>query len=157
MVSCVINHNLRSQTHHVVIEPAAQVISALKLNRDSHHAKFHIFNGVVALAPMTIRGDGISRWTETSSSSEVPHITIEELQKRYKMTFNCLVADCEGALGQFVRDFPMFFDSLDTVLYERDREWDDSGSQCDYVSIERFLIERGFQQIKGGSHTVWVK
>jgi len=157
LVSCVINHNLQTQTHHVVVEPASQVISALTQNRDSHHAGFQIFNGVVARDPMVIRGEGISRWTEPSSSSEITHVTAEELEQRYNMTFNCLVADCEGAMGQFVRDFPTFFDTLDTVLYERDREWDDSGSQCDYAIIERFLGDRGFQQIKSGSHSVWVR
>ncbi len=157
LVSCVINHNLSDPSKHVVVEPASEVIPALTQNRDAHQAKFQIYNGVVACQPMKIQGEKMSRWTEPCPNGNVPYLPLDKLEQRFGMTFNCLIADCEGGLEQFVRDFPTLFARLDTVLFERDRERVSSGLQCDYQFIGRFLESQGFERVKSGGHPVWLK
>jgi hypothetical protein len=157
LVSCVINHRLKHPSQHVVVEPAVPVIEALQRNRETHLASFHIYNGVVARRSAVIKGDGLGRWTESADEGPVPHLTIEAIETCYGVDFNCLVADCEGALEIFVKDFPAFFDKVDTFLYERDREWDGSTVLCDYPQIESFLRQKKFRQLKAGSHCVWAK
>ena len=157
LVSCVINHRLEDQSKHVVVEPAMQVIDALQWNRETHLASFHVYNGVVALKSAVLRGEGLGRWTESADDGPVPHLTVEAIEECYEVDFNCLVADCEGALQLFVQDFPDFFDKVDTFLYERDREWDGATVLCDYPQIERFLQRKEFRQLKSGSHCVWVR
>lgn len=157
LVSCVINHKLSDPAKHVVVEPAREVIPALSRNRDAHHAKFQIFNGVVACEPMKLLGQNMSRWTEPSPNGDVAYLPLEKLEQRFGVRFNCLVADCEGGLEQFVRDFPTLFARLDTVLFERDRERVSFGLQCDYQFIGRFLESQGFERVKDGGHPVWLK
>lgn len=155
LVSCVINHNLQDPSRHVVVEPCVNVLPALIGNRDSHQALFHVYCGVVARKAAVVKGDGLGRWTEPASDGDIPHVTVDVLQKHYGLEFNCLVADCEGALQQFVEDFPDLLDQLDTFLFERDREWDAGAALCNYAVIEDRLREKGFDQVRGGPHPIW--
>ncbi|MCA9137824.1 MAG: hypothetical protein KDB00_13725 [Planctomycetales bacterium] len=155
VVSCVINQILNNPECHVVVEPEQAVIPALRRNRDAHQAHFQIFNGIVARQPTIIKGEGLSRWTESSAQGNIPNLTFNQIEQRFGTKFTCLVADCEGGLERFIRDFPEFADNIDTILFERDREYDDSGTQCDYGYVEKFLLSKSFHQIKRGSHPVW--
>lgn len=157
VVSCVINHRLSDPTRHVVVEPSEQVIPALRRNRGTHQAEFHIYRGVVARRPASLKGEGLSRWTDHSDKGEVPCTTVKALEQTYGVRFNCLVADCEGALQRFVEDFPEFFDQIDTFLFERDREWDGEELFCNYGFVENLLRAKGFRQVRDGGHPVWVR
>jgi FkbM family methyltransferase len=51
---------------------------------------------------------------------EVSTITFNDLTKKYNITFDTLVADCEGALFNILKDDPSILDNIQTVILEND-------------------------------------
>lgn len=152
LASCAINQRLTDQTHHVVVEPEESVQPALIRNRDTHNSYFKVFQGIIAKQSARIEGESFNRRTVAAPDGTIVHKTVEELEAEVGFQFNCLVADCEGALEQFVRDFPELFDRLEQFMFERDRQ-----DVCDYEFIETFLRKKGFHCIKEGFHSVWTR
>lgn len=138
-VSCVINSILNDAKRHVVVDPDTSIIPALKSNRSSHGAQFHIFNGVVSRKPLYLQQESYCTYTVSNGTTPVSSLTIEELEKVYGMTFNCLVADCEGFMEQFVRENLEFVRRLDTIIYE-----EDCPEKCDYYYVYDTLKHYGF-------------
>jgi len=92
-------------------------------------------------------------------------ITIDEIQKLYNINFNCLLADCEGFLLQFITENDSFFDNLNCVIYEEDCTIDHkiNNTYIDYNEIESFLLSKGFTLSEtyldfiGLNNKVWIK
>ena len=51
---------------------------------------------------------------------EVSTITYDDLTKKYNITFDTLVADCEGALFHILKDDPSVLNTINTVVLEND-------------------------------------
>lgn len=50
----------------------------------------------------------------------VPVVTFEELQSKYAIQFDTIVADCEGALYYLFKDHPEVLDNIHTIIMEND-------------------------------------
>jgi hypothetical protein len=87
-----------------------------------------------------------------SNESEIPSYTLESIQKQTGLTFNVLVADCEGFLEIFLDENPSILDNLRLILFEADRP-----DICDYVKIKKNLIDLNFKEILGGHQNVWTR
>jgi FkbM family methyltransferase len=148
VVSCMINKILTNPTQHVCIEPDKQVIPALTFNRDTRGCKFSIFNGAVSKERLYFNSASLGSFTENASSAaekgrqgaeEIKTVTLEQLEDIYKLKFDVLVADCEGAFEQFAKENDL--SSFRMVLLEED-EW----VRCNY--------ERCYEMLKGYGFTV---
>lgn len=51
---------------------------------------------------------------------EVPTITFNDLIKKYNITFDTLIADCEGALFHILKDDPSILNTINMVIIEND-------------------------------------
>lgn len=157
-VSCVINSILCDPTRHVAVDPDASILKALEKNKSTHGAQFHIFNGVVSRKKLFLQLESYSTHTTLQDTGiSVSSMSIEELEKMYGLTFDCLVADCEGFMEQFIRENEEFVQRLETVTYEEDQ-----ASRCDYAYVTERLISFGFSCIHtemNGSlqYRVWKK
>ena len=139
-VSCVINSILNDPKRHVAVDPDISIIEALRKNRETHGAHFHIFNGVISRKPLFLQPYSYSTHTTSEDTGvQTQSLTIEEIEKVYGMTFDCLVADCEGFMEQFVRDNEDFVRRLEMITYEEDQ-----GSWCDYNYVYEKLRSFGF-------------
>jgi FkbM family methyltransferase len=139
-VSCVINSILNDPKRHVAVDPDASILQALQKNRDSHGAQFHIFSGAVSRKPLFLQPESYCTHTTSQDTGvQTQSLTIEELEKVYGMSFDCLVADCEGFMEQFVRENEDFVRRLNMVTYEEDQ-----GSWCDYNYVSEKLRMFGF-------------
>lgn len=152
LANCVVNNRLADQTHHVVIEPSEKSQDALRFNRDTHNAKFHIFKGIVSKESGELSGECMCRTVNSSKSGNIVNKTVKELEEEYGFTFNALVADCEGFLEHFVRDFPEFFDQIEFAFFEKD-----CADKCNYNYIEDFLRSKNFVCKLNGFHSIWEK
>ena len=85
-------------------------------------------------------------------SSTLPTFTMEDINKKYKLKFNVLVADCEGFLEMFFDENPTFYDNLRLIIFEADYP-----DKCDYKKIQNALKERGFKEKISGFQNVWIK
>jgi len=162
-VSCVINRILRDKTQHVAVEPDLTVIPALEHNRDTNGAQFHIVDGVITPCNMYMQTFGhlnqecaygnFTMPVGRPSFSNVRNYTLDDIKRKYNIEFNCLVADCEGFLEQFLRENPDFAKGIDTAIVEYD-----GADRCNYDYVKQVFVDNGLQCIvDGGVHAVWVR
>jgi FkbM family methyltransferase len=159
-VSCIINSKLNCKTNQVVVEPDERVWEALERNRDVNNCEFHIIKGFVSSKKLGLTAidsyGGYGATTIEVTSSTIPSYTMEEITAKYNLTFNVLVADCEGFLEIFFDENPSFYDNLRLIIFEQDYP-----DKCNYNKIRATLSKKGFTKIlentSFGGQNVWIK
>ncbi len=155
-VSCVISKKLSDPNNLVVVEPDERVWGALESNMERNDCKFHIVKGFVSRKPLGLTEqnsfNGYGTTFAESEEATIPCFTLEEIQDKYGIRFNTLVADCEGFLERFFEENPLFYDQLNLVMFETDY-----GTKCNYKKIMNMLTSKGFTKCVDGSHQVWQK
>jgi FkbM family methyltransferase len=155
-VSCIINKCIGYSTNQVCVEPDTRIQSALHTNKINNKCNFHILNGVVSRVPLELANidscNGYGTKTVVSTTSVIKSFTLEDVEAKYNLKFNTLVADCEGFLEQFFDENPHLYSQLSLIIFEKDGE-----DQCDYKKIIENLKLHNFKQVEYGSHEVWKK
>jgi FkbM family methyltransferase len=173
-VSCVLSEILDDPTRHVAVEPDESVLQALECNKQSNGGKFHIFPGVVSKKKYEVVHPDIPyefrEYCTYTKESEMgkPGTTLEELQEKYGLQFDCIVADCEGFFCDFIDENPWILDQVHTIIFEKDgTPW--SRMIPKYEALERTLVENKFTRAfslphipphaenNPHFHSVWIK
>jgi FkbM family methyltransferase len=166
-VSCVITSVLDDPTRHVAVEPDSTVIEALEKNRARNDGKFHIFNGVVSNKNFTLKRPECCEYSTCTEESDIPSLyslSLDKLQDKYNLKFDCLVADCEGFFPKFIDENTWILDQVRVIIYEKDGiPWD--GPR--YDALDQMLTEKGFVRMESiphpkyannpHFHSAWVK
>lgn len=150
VTSCVINHLLQDPTKHLVIEPRHKMIQVIQENRKTHAAYFQVFHGAISRVPLKVVD--ASCFPCEARDANVPTKTIEQLQEQYGIAFNALVIDCEGCVPQVLHENPALVEQLELILMEEDRP-----DIADYKSVYALLGAKGFEKVKHGFHSVWMR
>jgi FkbM family methyltransferase len=152
-VSCIISSILDDPTKHVAVEPDISVAAALIHNKLTHNSKFNIVFGAISRTPLFLDFTcGYGNHTIPSDRSTIETFTLEEIEKRYDVTFDCLVADCEGFLEQFFRENPTFALKLNIVIFEMD-----CPERCNYDFVKQVLRDAGLHPVIDEFQSVWVR
>ena len=154
-VWCVINRRQSNKLNQVSVEPDARVWDALERNRYCNSCSFHIVKGVVSkkkLALNTNVPDGYCTQTKASEDSSLTCLTLDEVQEKYNLCFDTLVADCEGFLESFMDENPVLYTQLVRILFEKD-----CPDRCNYDKIKEQLVLHGFKCLVDETHEVWQK
>lgn len=172
-VSCVISTLLDTPENHVAVEPDTRVIEALETNKQNNGGRFHIYNGVVSSQGYELRfiddrfkNAEYGTYTEKSDNPSVPNISLSDLQVQYGIEFDCLVADCEGFMYDFISENLWFLDKLRVIIYEQDgTPWIHMISK--YKKLDEILEQNSFRLVhtvphpeyanNPRFHNVWVK
>lgn len=153
-VSCIINKKVGPNM--VVVEPDIRVQDALEQNMKANDCDFNIVKGVISRVPLELTEKNSYHGYGTTSIkmevSSIPNITLEEVENKYNLTFNTLIADCEGFLEQFMDENPKLYKQLSLILFEKDYP-----QKCNYIKIEDTLKANGFTCLDGSFHSVWKK
>jgi hypothetical protein len=96
--------------------------------------------------------DGYGTTSVENTNSTIPSYTLADIQEKYKLTFDVLVADCEGFLEQFFDENPNFCDGLRLLLFEADY-----ANKCNYKKIRAMLASKGFVMKLEGHQNIWIK
>ena len=102
VVACVTNQLLANPLHHVAVEANPELIGTLRKNRDANGCQFRIEQAVVGeagevsfnISPLMTAsrlGDPVGRPVTVSS------LSIGDIQRKYDLIFDTLIADIEGA------------------------------------------------------------
>lgn len=147
-VSCIINKKIGFTNNQVSVEPDDRVWEALENNKKRNNCNFHIYKGFVSkkslkLTNLDVYHNGYGSTFEDVSNSIIESITLEELQNKYNLKFNTLVADCEGFLERFLDENPILYDQLNMIIFEQDYP-----DKCDYKKIMSNLFEKNFKLIR---------
>lgn len=142
MISCV----LSDESNFVTLECNPQSVETLRVNRSTNGFRFHIepaalsyrklmYSPELALTiPGTELQDGY-QWINT--------ITFEEINEKYGIEFDTLVADCEGALYYILQDNPAMLENISTVILEADYRL--PGQKA---AVEELFDRYGLQKVK---------
>lgn len=127
----------------VTLEPSKIICNCLRYNCDTNNLYVNIENKALSYRKLIQRD-----WTTIPSDilldgyNEVDTITFEELEEKYKIKFNTIVADCEGALYYILVDRPNILNNINTLILENDY---DNVEHKYYV--EKLLKEKGFKKV----------
>jgi FkbM family methyltransferase len=119
--SLIISSILKNQEHLLTIESNTDIANQLIENRDLNHFKFHVENSALSKRKLiqkhweTIPSDVLLEgyhWINT--------ISLDELKNKYKIDFDTLVLDCEGAFYYILMDMPEILDNIKLIIMEND-------------------------------------
>ncbi len=119
--SCVIASILQDSRNLVTIESCKEYAKDLQENRDHNGLNFHIEASAVSKVPLIQEG-----WTTIVSEVDLPGyvrvntITFDEVQSKYGIIFDTIVADCEGAFYYILRDDPEILRNIKLIIVEND-------------------------------------
>jgi len=142
--SIVISKMLNNSSNLVTLESDSNIASQLKENRDLNNLSFHVENSAISLRKLCQRG-----WDTYPYDTDLPYgttsvknITFEELEKKYSITFDTLVADCEGALFYILQDFSSILTNIQMIIMENDYH-----TLPPKQKVDEIIILNGFKRV----------
>lgn len=121
--TCVIATILNDDSRLVSLETDARTTKLLRHNRDINNFKFHIENSALSKIPLCQEAWNTIPFTGKLPSTDyfmVKTISFNEIQQKYGLIFDTLVADCEGALYQILQDDPAMLKNIKMIIIEND-------------------------------------
>lgn len=119
--SLIISSILSDSGRLVVLESDKRIYNQLKQNRDTNGFHFHIEAAALSKRPLIQSG-----WTTIVSHTVLPGytpvstITYSDLMDKYKIPFDTLVLDCEGAFYYILQDMPEILTGINLIIMEND-------------------------------------
>jgi FkbM family methyltransferase len=155
-VSCIISKQLSNPQNLVAVEPDSTVWNALETNMLNNFCNFHIIKGAVSNNPLKLMNpkpdDKYAMQTVKDIDGSVTCYTLQEIQDKFNLKFNTLVADCEGFLETFFDENPHLYEQINLLLFEKD-----CPEICNYNKIIENLKRHRFTNLVSGFHEVWKK
>ena len=141
--SLVISTILEDESNLVVLESNSYIAEQLEENRDYNNFKFKIEKSALSKRKLIQRGwETIPSDTLLKGYSWVNTISIEELREKYKINFDTLVLDCEGAFYYILMDMPEILENIKLIIMEND--YDDIKK---YEYVKNKIEKEGFTRI----------
>jgi len=155
-VSCTINKILNNQNNQVSVEPDERVWNALENNKKINNCNFNIIKGFISNNKLNLINKNECLGYGTSSTldieSQIRNYSLNEIKEIYNLTFNVLVADCEGFLETFFEENPNIYNEIRLIIFEADYV-----QKCDYIKIKDILRIKNFINLLDGHQNVWIK
>ena len=146
--SLVIASILGNNHNFVVLECDTDIAAQLTENRDLNHFTFSIESSALSKRQLVQKGwVTIVSDTVLDGYKPVSSITYDDLVSKYKIDFDTLVADCEGALYYILQDMPEMLDHIRLIIMEND--YNDINHKNE---VDRILKEKNFKidYVEGG-------
>ena len=141
--TCIIASILNDDSRLVTLECCKQYAFQLEENKIQNFFNFNIEVSALSKVPL-IQKDWNTYISEIvfPGYTKVNTITFEEIKNKYNLEFNVLVADCEGALYQILKDEPNLLKNIETIIIENDFT---DYSKKQYV--DDVFLENGFKNL----------
>ena len=141
--SLVIASILRNSENLVTLESDPLTIERLQKNRDANNLNFRIENSALSVKKL-IQQEWSTIPSETllEGYKWVNTITFSDLQDKYKITFDTIILDCEGAFYHILLDTPEILDNIKLIIMENDY-WNIANKNY----IDDVLKSKGFYRV----------
>jgi FkbM family methyltransferase len=136
----------------ICLEPDESVWESLEHNRKINDCDFTIVKGIISKTKQRFQPWDFSSYTIEDENGTVQIHDLWQLQKDFNLTFNVLIADCEGCISTIYHQYQEFFDQLRLVMFEVDRP-----ESFEYSKLTNLLLEKGFECEVDGFHSVYIK
>lgn len=146
--TCVIATILDDSSQLVTVETRQEAIRYILENRDYNRLQFHVESSAVSSVPLIQKG-----WIAIPSEVDLPGytrlstITFDQVQQKYEIIFDTLVADCEGALYDILKEDPDVLKNIKLVIIENDFRCEDH-----YKYVRDLFIKNGFELVYNEGH-----
>jgi len=118
IASILNNHN---NTNLVTLECCTSIATQLTHNRNINNLFFHIENAALSKTDL-YQADG--QWQTVQSPLEghtkLTTMTFDEIEAKYKIQFDTLVMDCEGAFYYILQDMSDMLKNIKLIIMEND-------------------------------------
>jgi FkbM family methyltransferase len=147
--SLIIASLLKNQLDMVVLETDPGIAYQLRQNRDQNRLDFHIENSALSKRKLIQKG-----WDTMVSDELLPGyipvsiISYDKLVEKYKIQFDTLVLDCEGAFYYIVQDMPEVLNGIQTIIMENDYHIIDHKNEVDRI-LRSHRFEVDYQEAGG--------
>ena len=119
--SLVIASILQDNNNFVSLECNEEIAKQLEENRDLNNFTFKIENSALSKRKLIQKGmDTIPSDTLFNGFKWVNTITLDELRDKYKIDFDTLMLDCEGAFYYILQDMPDILNNIKLIIMEND-------------------------------------
>lgn len=119
--SLIIASILENSSNLVVLECDSNIANQLLENREINNLKFNIENAALSKRKLIQQGwNTIVSDTVLEGYQPVHTITFTELSSKYKIEFDTLVLDCEGAFYYILMDMPEIIKNVKLIVMEND-------------------------------------
>lgn len=148
-VSLVIATILNDDTKMVVIEPTKDIADINQHNRETNCFKYNIETKVIGKNKVYLKKHDWESMankiflTETDGCDVIENIRFDEIQKKYNITFDTLIIDCEGAFYQILIDEPNILDNIKIIIIENDFD-----TKEHYNYALNCFLDKGFKLIE---------
>jgi len=154
---------LQDDTQLVTLECNTDTCKILDRNRQLNGFNFHIEGSALSANKLFLSGwDTYLEGNQPKESVEINTITWVDLNNKYNIVFDTIIADCEGSLYYIFNDFPNILDNIKVIIMENDFHVLEHKQ-----FVDRVLIKNGFniaKQQSGGwgpcssfFYQVWTK
>ena len=121
--SLVIAHILKQKGNNnlVTLECDVNFANQLIENRDLNNFTFHVEKSALSKRKLIQKGwDTLASDTLKEGYCWVNTITLNELTNKYKINFDTLILDCEGAFYYILLDMPQILNNIKLIIMEND-------------------------------------
>jgi FkbM family methyltransferase len=145
--SVTLGYIISPNSHNMVVFESAQLpCEVLRENRDLNNLKFYVENAALSKVRLqqnywTTKPIGPSGRPDPSWI-EIKTMTWSALQSKYRLPFDTLVADCEGALYQILHDEPDMLRNFRLIILENDFSTVEEAS-----FVHNHFMQHGFRVI----------
>lgn len=139
--SLILSTILEDESNLVVLEANSDIYKQLQENIKLNHYNTHIENKAISKTKLYFNGwdtKEIGDIEKLEGWNPVDIITFQELEAKYNIKFDTIVADCEGAFYYILKDDNSILDCIKTFIVEND-----------YHSIEHKKYVEGILKLKG--------
>jgi FkbM family methyltransferase len=154
IVSCTINNKLNNKYNQISVEPNQKNWNSLEKNKKNNKCNFNIIKGFISNKKFNIINTGNGTMFVEDGDTNIQSITLDQVEDKYNLKFNVLVADCEGFLEIFFDENPQLYNELRLIIYEKDCK-----EKCNYEKIQNELKNNGFclkKRLKQ-KYYIWIK
>lgn len=146
LIQSILSKN--GNSNFVTLESDAGIASQLRENRDANHMNFHIEASALSKRKLIQRGwDTIVSDDILPGYHSVQTITLTELRNKYKIDFDTLILDCEGAFYYILMDMPDVLDNINLIIMENDYYNEDHKTFIDEAmtkkGLKRVYVQNG--------------
>lgn len=162
--SLIIASLLNNQENLVVLETNKTFFEQLEFNRQINKYSFNTENAGLSNHKLIQRGWNTFTIDKNDPTPdgfvEVNTISYKDLINKYKIKFDTLVLDCEGAFYYIVKDMPEILDNIKLVIIENDFNDPNHKHYVDKILQEHNLkpvvkMEGGWGHFKQNFYEVW--
>lgn len=146
-----------SKTQLVCVDPDKYIEKCLEYCKKVNNANFNYFIGAISKKELFLTYNGCGWENKTYElppnnirNEKINTITFEDIQNKFNINFDVLVADCEGALLDFLIENVEHIDNFKTIIYEEDGGINHpiNGTTIDYNKITDLLISKNYKLVE---------